>query len=101
MVSKVINIYLRTPMQFIDLKKQYQLIQDKVNQGIQNVLEHGQYILGPEVKTFESMAAEYVGAEYCVSCASGTDALLMALMAIDIQPGDEVTVTRAELPGAD
>lgn len=80
-------------MQFIDLKKQYRLIEDKVNQGIKNVLEHGQYILGPEVTTFEEMAAEYVGAEYCVSCASGTDALLMALMAIDIQPGDEVITT--------
>ena len=80
-------------MQFIDLKKQYSLIENKINEGIKKVLEHGQYILGPEVKTFESMAAEYVGADYCISCASGTDALMMALMAIGIQPGDEVITT--------
>lgn len=80
-------------MQFIDLKKQYSLIEGNINDGIKKVLAHGQYILGPEVQEFEKMAADYVGAKYCVSCASGTDALLMALMAIDIQPGDEIITT--------
>ena len=75
-------------MQFIDLKHQYQTIQLQIDQAIQKVLNHGQYILGPEVFKLEAELASYSGTEYCVSCSSGTDALLMSLMAKKkIMPG--------------
>ena len=80
-------------MQFIDLKSQYKLIKSEVLQSIENVLEHGQYIMGPEVSQLEKKLADYVGVEYCISCSSGTDALLMALMALEIGPGDAVFTT--------
>jgi UDP-2-acetamido-2-deoxy-ribo-hexuluronate aminotransferase len=78
---------------FIDLKSQYKLIQDKVNQSIQKVLEHGMYINGPEIAEFETALAKYTGTKYAVACSSGTDALLMALMALDVKPGDEIITT--------
>lgn len=77
-------------MDFIDLKTQYRRLREPINARIQAVLDHGQYILGPEIAELEDALAEYVGAGYCVSAASGTDALLLALMAYDIGPGDEV-----------
>ena len=77
-------------MQFIDLKAQYQRIQAQVQQRIQAVLEHGQYILGPESEELERRLAAYVGARHAINVASGTDALLIALMALEIKPGDEV-----------
>ena len=77
-------------MQFIDLKYQYQTIQTQINNAILGVLQHGQYILGPEVFDLEGKLASYAGAEFCVSCSSGTDALLMSLMAAEIGPGDAV-----------
>jgi len=80
-------------MQFIDLKSQYKLIKSDVLKSIENVLEHGQYIMGPEVSLLEEKLADYVGAEYCISCSSGTDALLMALMALEVGPGDAVFTT--------
>jgi UDP-2-acetamido-2-deoxy-ribo-hexuluronate aminotransferase len=58
--------------------------------GIHRVLHHGQYIMGPEIKALEGKLSAYVGVEHCITCASGTDALLMALMALEIGPGDEV-----------
>ena len=57
------------------------------------MLEHGQYIMGPEVGELEARLASYTGSAHCVTCASGTEALLIALMALDVQPGDEVTTT--------
>jgi UDP-2-acetamido-2-deoxy-ribo-hexuluronate aminotransferase len=78
---------------FINLKEQYSLLKSNIDLNIQTVLDHGQYILGPEVGSLESKLAEYVGAKYCISVASGTDALMIALMAIDIKPGDEVITT--------
>ncbi|MCH2533562.1 MAG: DegT/DnrJ/EryC1/StrS family aminotransferase [Bdellovibrionales bacterium] len=75
---------------FIDLKAQYNDLKTDINQQIQNVLEHGQFILGPEVKELESQMSSYLGVKHSLTCASGTDALLMALMALDIKPGDEV-----------
>lgn len=75
---------------FIDLKKQQNRIKDKIDAGIQNVLTHGQYILGPEVIELEEKLAAYVGAKYCITCANGTDALQIAQMAFGIGPGDEV-----------
>ena len=77
-------------MQFIDLKSQYKLIKPDILKSIENVLEHGQYIMGPEVSLLEKKLADYVGVDYCVSCSSGTDALLMGLMALDVGPGDAV-----------
>ncbi|EXB45639.1 DegT/DnrJ/EryC1/StrS family aminotransferase [Acinetobacter sp. 1000160] len=75
---------------FIDLKAQQHRIKDKIDAGIQNVLTHGQYILGPEVIELEEKLAAYVGAKYCITCANGTDALQIAQMAFGIGPGDEV-----------
>lgn len=77
-------------MQFIDLKTQYKLIQENILNGIQAVLEHGQYIMGPEITLLEEKLAEYVGVKHAIVNSSGTDALLMALLSLDIQPGDEI-----------
>lgn len=77
-------------MQFIDLKTQQARIREKIEARIKTVLDHGKYIMGPEIFELEEKLAAYVGIKHCISCASGTDALLMALMALDIQPSDEV-----------
>lgn len=77
-------------MKFIDLAAQQARIKEKIDKGIQQVLAHGQYILGPEVAELEEKLAAYVGAKYCISCANGTDALQIAQMAFGIGPGDEV-----------
>lgn len=78
---------------FIDLKAQYRALQPKIQDRINTVLEHGQYIMGPEVKELEERLAAYTGAKYCITVASGTEALLISLMALDIGPGDEVITT--------
>jgi UDP-2-acetamido-2-deoxy-ribo-hexuluronate aminotransferase len=75
---------------FIDLKRQYAALKDEIDAGIAAVLDHGRYILGPEVAEMEGALAEYAGVRHCVSVGSGTDALLIGLMALDIGPGDEV-----------
>lgn len=80
-------------MDFIDLKTQYRHLRESVNARIQRVLDHGQYILGPEVAELEQKLAAYTGAKHCVAVASGTDALLVPLMALGIQPGNEVITT--------
>jgi UDP-2-acetamido-2-deoxy-ribo-hexuluronate aminotransferase len=80
-------------MEFIDLKTQYNELRESINQRIQKVLDHGQFIMGPEVKELEDRLASYTGAKHCISVASGTEALLMSLMAIGIKPGDEVITT--------
>jgi UDP-2-acetamido-2-deoxy-ribo-hexuluronate aminotransferase len=77
-------------IEFIDLKAQQALIKGKIDAGIQRVLEHGQYILGPEVAELEEKLAAFVGAKHCISVANGTDALQIAQMAFGIGPGDEV-----------
>lgn len=77
-------------IEFIDLKAQQARLKDKIEAGIQNVLTHGQYILGPEVIELEEKLAAYVGAKYCITCANGTDALQIVQMAFGIGPGDEV-----------
>ena len=77
-------------IEFIDLKAQQSRLKDKIEAGIQNVLTHGQYILGPEVAELEEKLAAYVGAKYCITCANGTDALQIVQMAFGIGPGDEV-----------
>ncbi|MDS1140040.1 DegT/DnrJ/EryC1/StrS aminotransferase family protein [Pusillimonas sp. SM2304] len=75
---------------FIDLKAQQARIKDKIDAGIQRVLAHGQYILGPEVAELEEKLAAFIGAKHCISCANGTDALQIAQMAFGIGPGHEV-----------
>ncbi|WP_205960641.1 DegT/DnrJ/EryC1/StrS family aminotransferase [Ramlibacter rhizophilus] len=80
-------------MEFIDLKAQYRALKESIDARIHAVLDHGQYILGPEVAQMEQQLAAYTGAKHCISCASGTEALLMSLMALGIGPGDEVITT--------
>jgi UDP-2-acetamido-2-deoxy-ribo-hexuluronate aminotransferase len=75
---------------FIDLQSQFSRIQTDVEAAILSVVRSGQFILGPEVAKLEERLADYVGVKHCVSCASGTDALVMALMAKGIGPGDAV-----------
>ena len=77
-------------MQFIDLAAQQRRLKSKIDAGIANVLSHGKYILGPEVMELEERLSAYTGAKYCITCANGTDALQIALMALGVGPGDEV-----------
>lgn len=77
-------------MKFIDLEKQYQLIESDIWKGIKQVLDHGQYIMGPEIAILEKQLADFTGVKHVIANSSGTDALLMALLAMDIGPGDEV-----------
>jgi UDP-2-acetamido-2-deoxy-ribo-hexuluronate aminotransferase len=80
-------------MEFADLKTQYRALKDDIDARMRRVLEHGQFILGPEVRELEEKLAAYTGAKHCVTVSSGTEALLIALMALDIKPGDEVITT--------
>lgn len=75
---------------FFDLAAQQAVIKRQIDENIAKVLAHGNYILGPEVAELEDRLCEYTGAKYCVTCANGTDALQIALMAIGVGPGDEV-----------
>ena len=79
-------------MQMVDLKTQYLKIKPEIDTAILNVLEHGQFINGPEVKSFQTSLEEYAGIKHVIPCANGTDALQIALMAIDAKPGDEIIV---------
>jgi len=81
-----------TKIQFIDLKAQQSRIRKNLDSRIAAVLNHGSYILGPEVAELETALARYVGIKHCISCGNGTDALLMALMAFDLKAGDAVFV---------
>jgi UDP-2-acetamido-2-deoxy-ribo-hexuluronate aminotransferase len=80
-------------VEFIDLKKQYQLSKTAIDRRIESVLAHGQYIMGPEVKELEDKLATYTGSQHAIACSSGTDALLIALMSVGVGPGDEVITT--------
>lgn len=80
-------------MDFIDLKTQYAALKDGIAVRMQRVLDHGQYIMGPEVAELESALAARTGARHCITVASGTEALLISLMALGLQPGDEVITT--------
>ncbi len=80
-------------MEFIDLKRQQNRIKNEITESIDTVLAHGKYIMGPEVAELESKLAKYVGTKYCISCASGTDALVMALMAKGVKNGDAIFTT--------
>src|SRR4051812_6418232 len=80
-------------MDFIDLKSQYARAKTAIDSRMQAVLSHGQFIMGPEIKELEEQLAARTGARYCITCASGTDALILALMSLNICPGDEVITT--------
>lgn len=77
-------------MKFIDLNAQYQHLKINIDASIQNVLDHGQYIMGPEVDELEESLANFVGVKHCITCANGTDALTLALLALEIEEGDAV-----------
>ncbi len=77
---------------FIDLKAQYQALRDPIQNRIQKVLDHGQFIMGPEVEELEKKLAEFTGAKHAIAMSSGTDAAIVALMAWGVGPGDEVIV---------
>jgi dTDP-4-amino-4,6-dideoxygalactose transaminase len=77
-------------MQFIDLEAQYLHLKEKIDARIHKVLDHGQYIMGPEVQELEDKLAEYVGVKHVISCANGTDALTLAMMVLGIKEGDAV-----------
>jgi len=80
-------------MKFIDLNAQQKRIREKIENNITTVLDHGQYIMGPEVKELEERLAEFVGVKHAISCSSGTDALLLSLMAHNVGPGDAILTT--------
>jgi dTDP-4-amino-4,6-dideoxygalactose transaminase len=81
------------PVLFLDLKAQYAEIQGEIKSAVNRVLESQQFILGPTVEAFEAEIAQYVGAKFAVGCGSGSDALLLALMALGVGPDDEVITT--------
>ena len=80
-------------LDFIDLKTQYAALRQRIGERVQRVLDHGQYIMGPEVAELEAALAAYTGAKHCITVASGTEALLISMMALGIGPGDEVVTT--------
>lgn len=80
-------------LSFIDLAAQYAALRDRIAERMQRVLDHGQYIMGPEVAELEGRLATFTGARHCITVSSGTEALLIALMALDLKPGDEVITT--------
>ena len=77
-------------IQMVDLKQQYQKIKSEIDEAVLNVLESSAFINGPQVKSFSSALANYHGVSQVIPCANGTDALQIAMMALDLQPGDEV-----------
>jgi len=80
------------PTKFIDLAAQQKLIRPQLDAAIKKVLDHGQYIMGPEVKEFEGQLREFTGAKHALTCANGTDALSLVLMAWGVGPEDAVFV---------
>jgi len=90
---KLLSNDMSEPIPFIDLKTQYRALEQNIKLRIDRVLEHGQYIMGPEVAELEEKLADYVGVKHCISASSGTDTLLIAMLALGIGPGDEVITT--------
>ena len=78
---------------FIDLKTQYKALKPQIDERIHAVLDHGMFIMGPEVTECEKALADYLGCKHAIACSNGSDALLMAMLALDIGPGDEVITT--------
>lgn len=84
---------MTTKIEFIDLKAQYAVLKETINERIQRVLDHGQYIMGPEVRELEEKLETYTGAKHCITVATGTEALLISLMAQGVKPGDKIITT--------
>jgi UDP-2-acetamido-2-deoxy-ribo-hexuluronate aminotransferase len=80
---------LTKKIQMVDLKGQYIKIKQEVDKGIQEVIENTAFINGPAVKEFQSDLEKYLGVKHVIPCANGTDALQIAMMALDLKPGDE------------
>ncbi len=80
-------------MEFVDLKSQYKDLADEINSRMQRVLEHGQFVMGPEVSELEQQLAKFIDVPHCITCSDGTNALLLAMMALEVGPGDEVITT--------
>ena len=78
------------PIQMVDLKRQYQQIKQEVDAAIHEVIDTASFINGKAVQDFSTSLAAYLGAKHVIPCANGTDALQIAMMALDLQPGDEV-----------
>jgi UDP-2-acetamido-2-deoxy-ribo-hexuluronate aminotransferase len=91
--AKIIDIGGLMTIPFIDLKSQYKALKTNIDSRIQKVLDHGAFVNGPEITELENKLAEFTGAKYALTCASGTDALLLPMMALGIGPGDEVITT--------
>jgi UDP-2-acetamido-2-deoxy-ribo-hexuluronate aminotransferase len=83
----------RQVMDFVDLKAQYQRLKPRIDARMAAVLQHGRFILGPEVEQLEQQLAGRIASRHCIGCASGTDALLLTLMALGVAPGDEIITT--------
>lgn len=81
-----------TPIEFVDLGAQRRRIGTAIDEAVLRVVHHGKYIMGPEVAELETRLASFAGAAFCVSCANGTDALALVLMAKEVGPGDAVFV---------
>jgi UDP-2-acetamido-2-deoxy-ribo-hexuluronate aminotransferase len=88
-----VNAPSQIAIPFVDLKAQYAALRESIDSRIRTVLEHGQYIMGPEVYELEAKLASYTSVRHCITCASGTEALLIALLALDLKLGDEVITT--------
>ena len=78
---------------FANLKYQYNLYKEEIDEAIQKVLNHGKYIMGPEIQELEENICKFTEAKHTIGCSSGTDALLLAMMALDVKPGDEIITT--------
>jgi len=85
-------------MRFIDLQTQYLKYKEEIDTQMNDVISNTSFIMGPKISELEGVLADYVGIKHAVGCASGTDALLLALMAYDIQPGDEIITTPEQSP---
>ena len=85
--------YFNVKIDFANLQYQYQLYKEEIDQAIHNVLDKSNYIMGEEISTLEHSLEVFTDASHAITCASGTDALLLAMMALDIQPGDEIITT--------
>ena len=78
------------PVPLLDISRQNQPLEDEIMAAIESICKSGQFVLGPEVTRLEERIAQYCDTKFAIGCASGTDALLLSMMAIDIGPGDEV-----------
>ena len=92
-VDKIDTNISAQPFPFVDLKAQYREIKSEIDAAIKRVMDSEQFILGPDVESLENDIAHYCGSRFAIACASGSDALLLALMALEVGPGDEVVTT--------